>query len=266
MSTTQSNFILSHEPSSSRNCVSSPDADPRIHAAIEHAIAQAAWDEAFALIEAFHVRDVLDRLMTASFTPLLAEGRVETLERFMRNSVSQRRGTSPLIDLIDAEISFRDGLLDQAQALAVSAADELPDSHPLKAHGYVLGGTSALARFRISESYALHLRALEFTQTPQDERNALWGQCLALIYLEDDASIEAAHRLSRIGGALPEDRLRAATGTPTRKPTDGRVFGTSAPHSPRETSSSKYRILVYGRHRECLQLRLGSAGKVRRGR
>ena len=188
-----------------------PAADPRIHAAIEHAIGQAAWDEAFALIEAFQVRDVLDRLMTASFTSLLAEGRVETLERFMRYSVSQRRGTSPLIDLIDAEISFRDGLLDQAQALAVAAAEELSDSHPLKAHGYVLAGTSALARFRVPESYALHVRALEFTRTPQDERNALWGQCLALIYLEDDASIGAVHRLSRLGGTLPEDRLRAAT-------------------------------------------------------
>jgi ATP/maltotriose-dependent transcriptional regulator MalT len=189
----------------------SPDAGQRVHEAVDHAIAQRAWDEAFALIEAFQIPSELDRLMTASFASLLADGRVETLERFMRHAVAQRRGSSPVIDLIDAEISFRDGLLDQAQTLAVSAAEQLSSSHPLKARGYSLAGTSALARFNVSESHSLHSLALNFAQTMKDERAALWGQCLALIYLEDRASADAAHRLSRISGASPEDRLRAAT-------------------------------------------------------
>jgi ATP/maltotriose-dependent transcriptional regulator MalT len=187
------------------------DVSLRVRNAIAHAIMQEAWDEAFGLIEAFKFPGELDRLITASFAPLLAQGRVETLERFMRYAVSERRGTSALIDLIDAEISFRDGSLDQAQALAVSAAEELPVAHPLRAHGYNLAGKAALARFSPTESYALHSLALSSNQSTHDQRDAVWGQCLALIYLEDAASIDAAHRLSRIGGASPEDRVRAAT-------------------------------------------------------
>ena len=59
-----------------------PDAPQRVQVAIEHAIAEGAWDEAFALTEAFQLAPLLEPLLIASFRPLLASGRVETLERF----------------------------------------------------------------------------------------------------------------------------------------------------------------------------------------
>jgi ATP/maltotriose-dependent transcriptional regulator MalT len=187
------------------------DAVERIHDAISYSIGQNAWDEAFGLIETFQVPDELDNLITASFTRLLADGRVETLERFMRHAVARHSGTPSMVDLIDAEVAFRDGLLDQAQALAVSAAETLPSSSPLKARGYILAGTASLVRFSPTEAHALHSLALSVAHTTQDERDALWGQCLASIYLEDGGSVDAANRLNEISGASPEDRLRAAT-------------------------------------------------------
>ena len=204
--------------------------------------------------------------MTASFTSLLAEGRVETLERFMRNAVSRRRGTSPLIDLIDAEISFRDGLLDQAQALAVSAADATSRHPSAQGPRVFLAGTSALARFRVPESYALHVRALEFSHSPQDEHNALWGQCLALIYLEDDASIGATHRLSRIGGALARGSAEGSDGTPTSNATDRRL--SERRPCPRREKHHRASPGPSSRHvvRQRMQLHPSSAGKVRRSR
>ena len=188
-----------------------PHTPKRVQRAIEHAIALGAWDEAFALIEAFQLDGMLEPLITASFRALLASGRVETLERFARYAITTRQVGAPLIDLIDGELAFRDGLLKQAQALAVSAAEALPPAHPLKARGYILGGTVALVRFDLHESRRLQSQALSHADAAEDRRDALWNQCLTLIYLEDHACREAARELTRISSALPDDRIRAAT-------------------------------------------------------
>ena len=54
-----------------------PDATSRVQASIANAIAQSTWDEALALMQAFHMPDQLEELMTASFRPLLASGRLK---------------------------------------------------------------------------------------------------------------------------------------------------------------------------------------------
>jgi ATP/maltotriose-dependent transcriptional regulator MalT len=189
-----------------------PAFEERVRRAMTRAIDAAAWDEGFEFIKSFQLHDALDGLMTAAFGPLLAMGRVETLERFSRYATAVQRRTTPIVDLIDAEIAFRDGRLAEARELAVAAAERFSPSHPLKARGYNLGGTAALVRFDLlAESHRLHTLAYDFANSDQDERDALWGQCLALIYLEDQASSEATNKLAHISDATPEDRVRAAT-------------------------------------------------------
>ena len=188
-----------------------PGAHGRVQSAVDHAIHAGAWDEAFALIEAFQLVGSLERLLIASFRPLLASGRVETLERFARYATTTRQVGAALIDLINGELAFRDGQLDLAHSLAVSAAEMLPKTHPLKARGYILGGTAALVRFDLHESRRLQSLALTLADVSEDRRDALWNQCLTLIYLEDKGCVEAARELAGISSAFPDDRLRAAT-------------------------------------------------------
>jgi ATP/maltotriose-dependent transcriptional regulator MalT len=188
-----------------------PAAEERVREAVRHAIAQSAWDEAFSLVQGFQLHDQLEQLISASFLALLTSGRLETLARFNRHARSSLQGTTAVMDLIGAEIAFRDGQLARAQDLALAAAAGFSASHHLKSHCYVLGGTAALVAFDLETSLQLHTRGLRFAREPQDERAALWGQCLALIYLEDEKCHEAARKLRRLSSVTPEAKLRAAT-------------------------------------------------------
>ena len=188
-----------------------PAAEDRVREAVRQAIAQGAWDEAFSLVQGFQLDDQLEPLLSASFLALLTSGRVETLARFNRHASTALEGTSAVMNLIDAEIAFRDGQLARAQDLALSAAAGLAPSHHLKSHCYVLGGTAALVGFDLETSLRLHSRGLRFAHGPDDERAALWGQCLALIYLEDATCHEAAWKLRHVSRLTPEAKLRAAT-------------------------------------------------------
>jgi ATP/maltotriose-dependent transcriptional regulator MalT len=189
----------------------SEGAEPRVRSAIAYAIDHGAWDEAFGLIEAFELHDELDDLVTASLRSLLTDGRIETLQRFSSYAVSPRGYASPVVDLADAEIVFRDGHLAEAQALAIAAAEQIPPDHALSARGYILAGTAALVRSDPDESHRLNSIALELASARHDVRDALWGRCLALIYREDDLCAEAADGLSKLEFASHDDRLRAAT-------------------------------------------------------
>jgi LuxR family maltose regulon positive regulatory protein len=185
-------------------------ATERAVGAVRYAVDHGAWDEAFALIDRFELHGELDGLVTASLRALVADGRIETLERFSRYAVERRKYTTPVTDLLDGEIAFRDGLLDQALTLGLSSAECIGDRHPLRPRAYVLAGR-ATAAFDASEAYVLHGLALECATARQDEHDAMWGRCLALIYLEDDRREAATHELETLAFASTDDRLRAAT-------------------------------------------------------
>jgi LuxR family maltose regulon positive regulatory protein len=176
--------------------------------AVRYAVDHGAWDEGFAVIDAFELHDELDGLVTASLRALVADGRIETLERFSRYAVEKRQFTTPVTDLLDGEIAFRDGLLDQALMLGLASAECVGEGHSLRPRAYVLAGRATSA-FDANEAYMLHGRALECAATRQDEHDAMWGRCLALIYLEDDRREEATRELETLAFASPDDRLRA---------------------------------------------------------
>jgi DNA-binding NarL/FixJ family response regulator len=138
----------------------------------------------------------------------LAEGWIETLERFSRYSV-KKSCASPLIDLVDAEIAFRDGMLDQAQTLGISASDDLPAHHSLKARGYTIAGTAALIQTRLPEALRLQSLALDVATAAQDIDDARWGRWSCMVYLEGDQSAEAVNELNALQTSSTDDRLRA---------------------------------------------------------
>jgi LuxR family transcriptional regulator, maltose regulon positive regulatory protein len=177
--------------------------------AVRYTVERGAWDEAFAVIDLFELHDELDGLITASLRDLVTDGRIETLERYSRYAVAKRKYATPVVDLVDGEIAFRDGLLTQALTLGLASASCVGDDHPLRPRAHVLAGRAAA--FDPEEAYRLHGLALEDATTIQDKRDAMWGQCLALIYLEDQRSEGATRQLETLEFASSDDRLRSTT-------------------------------------------------------
>jgi ATP/maltotriose-dependent transcriptional regulator MalT len=95
--------------------------------------------------------------------------------------------------------------------LGVSSAEQVSANHPLKARGYIVAGTAALVQLELAESYRLHNIALDIAIARRDIHDALWGRFSALIYLEDESSIQAANELRTLRRASHDDRLRAET-------------------------------------------------------
>ena len=78
--------------------------------------------------------------------PDLSEsGRVRTLDEYGRyaSATRGRKETAPLVDLIRAEKSIREGEFEQAMHLARSSSRELSETHKLKTRALTLAARAA---------------------------------------------------------------------------------------------------------------------------
>ena len=90
-----------------------PKAINRIVArAVENLINHKLWDAAFELIQRFSADDVLIKLLEDASDDLLAAGRTQTL----RSWIAQASDTEPIVQLITAELAFREGRFHTAPA------------------------------------------------------------------------------------------------------------------------------------------------------
>ena len=110
---------------------------------ITFCLSHGAWDEAFDLIKRHDRQEFLNTLVTAAYAPLVEEGRVSTLAAFSTYATVRGGLSQALLDLINAEIAYRDGVFERARTLGLTAAAQLPDDHVLKARSYLISGFGA---------------------------------------------------------------------------------------------------------------------------
>ena len=182
---------------------------PRVKAAITEALIAHNWDTAFSLIRSFRVADELERLMTASFRELLSVGRIATLQDFARTATEDFGLSLPVVELVEAEVAFRDGRLDATRALAASAAKRLPRKRPLAARARIVGGLASLLRFDFDDALTLFQTAKAEAVDHNEAIAALWGECQASIFLERPEMTSVAAEIAATA-VTPEERLRAA--------------------------------------------------------
>ena len=174
-------------------------------------IVEGFWDEAFELLSASEA-ELLPELLEASLDKLLREGRTATLKRWISAS-EEAQVQSPIIDLAEAELSFREGIHSKAEVLALAAARKMPNTSPWAARAYSLAGRSAYFEGRAVDALELHETGLTVSQSPETARSALWGQFLAYLELENDAEALAVFsHLEDVAPDTTEDLLRLATG------------------------------------------------------
>ena len=168
------------------------------------------WDDAISLAQKFRDAHFLDQLINAAWESMLDEGRLATLSRLV-DLASELRLRSSLLDLVEAEISFRQGSYQKAEALALEAARSLTDDH-LLVRAYTRAGQSAHFEGRDEDALLHHRRAQSLARLKGDRREALWGEFVCAIQLESSDCVDALNRLAALGSEDPTDFVRLANG------------------------------------------------------
>jgi LuxR family transcriptional regulator, maltose regulon positive regulatory protein len=173
-------------------------------------VAQAEWDEMFALLRVVPSLGGVDALIVGALDRFLREGRAETV----RNWVTLARDHdlhSPAIDLAEAEVLFREGQHLDAEEHALSAAAAFEHGHPLRSRALYRAAQSAQLDDRPSTAIPRHEEAQRAALDSLDRRNAIWGQFVAHAELDNrEAAICAAAEYQGVSSGSADDRLRQA--------------------------------------------------------
>jgi ATP/maltotriose-dependent transcriptional regulator MalT len=168
------------------------------------------WNDALSLAKQFGGASFLEALIDSSWESLLIEGRLATLSSLI-DLASELRVRSPLLDLVESEVAFRQGAHRKAEMLAVEASRGLKDHH-LLVRANARAGQSAHLEGRDQEAIAHHQRAQSAARTKADKREALWGEFVCSIELESKDCSAVLSRLEALGSDDASDELRVANG------------------------------------------------------
>jgi ATP/maltotriose-dependent transcriptional regulator MalT len=168
------------------------------------------WDDAYAVAERAGTDETLVDLLRVAYRPLLGEGRLSTLTRWIE--AARNRGlASPLIDLAEAEVAFRRGRDREAEALAGQAARRFELTDALRGRSFYIAGQAARLGDRPNESAENFRLAERFAGSQEDLREALWGQLSAHSGVSGDQAGEVLRKLERLEPSNANDVLRLAT-------------------------------------------------------
>lgn len=193
------------------------DADAKLKAETIEAIAasslrRAAWDEAFALAAEFGLGHLLSTLLTEALDDVLANGRLATLEQWLKEAYRLIPGEE-IVQLAEIELAFRKGRWLEAEDKARNLARRLPNRHPLASKALFRAAQVAQLDDRQAEAFALLGEARARSTMPADMRRTLWSRFLTLTDLEEPEL--AATTLQELEALTPEsveDTIRLSQG------------------------------------------------------
>lgn len=166
------------------------------------------WDDAFEIVVRFKQHELFQNLLETALEPLLSEGRLRTISRWVEFAQSERFA-APIVDLARAEVAARGGSLDEAEALAVEAARALHGA-ALESRAYATAGRAAHLADR-EEAAVEHFAVARKTATTQhDLRRALWGEFVAHGQIAPVHPQDLIYALEEASDGSPEARLRLA--------------------------------------------------------
>jgi LuxR family transcriptional regulator, maltose regulon positive regulatory protein len=174
-------------------------------------VARCAWDDAYAVITATHAAALLPELVGCALADVLDVGRVTTLENWLAFA-RERKVRSPVLTLAQAEIAFRHGWHQKAEAMARQAISQFTPSDPMHGRANLRAGQAAYFNDR-------HVEALESfetvrSQSPEEttKLEALWWSFLTCVDFEDPSGVEFLKTYERVHSHSPDDAVRVATG------------------------------------------------------
>jgi LuxR family maltose regulon positive regulatory protein len=182
----------------------------------EHYLNLGQWDHAYEVARTAALGSLVEDTIEAGLDPMLSEGRIPTLERWIEFAVAAHID-APIIDLAESELAFRLGEHERAYVLASQAASRLEDPD-LGARAHVRAGHSAL--LASNEAAGLdHFRlARTMARSSERRREALVGLYFAASELDVSDAIAALDELETteehtVDGALRLEVLRLTRAT-----------------------------------------------------
>jgi DNA-binding NarL/FixJ family response regulator len=166
-----------------------------------------AWDDAFHVAQNLTNPDPLLQLIEAGYKPLLRSGRTATLAEWLNTARRQDVETS-LLDLIEAELSAREGRTTLAERMALYVADNAEPS--IRFRALCLAGRTAHLDNRESDCLR-HFRAAEAIAQDEHERHeATWGALVsASAFRSDDEVRDVLAAFLEYEPRGPDDIVRA---------------------------------------------------------
>lgn len=167
------------------------------------------WDEAVALGIRFREPSLVIDALEQALEQLVDLGRIATILHWL-DAAASLHCEGAVLDLAEAEVGFRVGHHRRAEELAVQAARQLPERHPLASRAHLRAGHGALMSSREVVSVEHFDRAFETAITADARREALFGLYSALSELDFPRASEVLQQLRAHEPDTAEDRLRGA--------------------------------------------------------
>jgi ATP/maltotriose-dependent transcriptional regulator MalT len=192
-----------------RKARNSAEYSQRVRGIVEILASHSRWDDALDLIDQSREFSLLSSVIERSLDDLLGDGRVETVERWLASARAERIDT-PELDLADAEVALRRGDYLRAETLALRV-DTTGKSH-LSARALICAGRSAHLADRYDEAREYFARAKKQASGTSDERDAIWGELLAMHQIAPGSARGLLARFEQLSDQSPEAVLRVFIG------------------------------------------------------
>jgi LuxR family maltose regulon positive regulatory protein len=177
---------------------------------VRHLVDREQWDDAFTLIDRAFRRTMFLDLVEIAMPHLLRDSRLPTLSRWVEFAAS-RRIDSPMLDLAEAEIAFRNGQKGRSEQLALQAAQQLAEHESFGSQALSLAGRAALLNEHLDLALEYQTRAMGLARTDAAKREALRGQLTAAAKLEFDSVNGIFDELVALHDGSAESTIAIAT-------------------------------------------------------
>ena len=174
---------------------------------LEHYRSRRDWDAAFEILAAGGPAGELESLLGTALDELLETARLSTVQRWCALAASSDVG-APIFGVANAEVALRLGRHIEAMAHAEGAAARDPR---LAYRALSLAGRAAHLSSREERALDLYRQAERSATSDEERRDAMWGQLMCLVDLEDPSALGLLTDLSQgVSLATPREYVRAA--------------------------------------------------------
>jgi len=187
-----------------------PGAESRVREAVSNALAEEAWGFALDLVLRFSLDDLVDPVLQRGFKPLVRSGRLGTLATFASHIRRAPSFPPPAVDVVEAEVAFRNGRFELAIELARRVQPQLPTNHALTSRSNAVLGQAQFLRADFVSAQAAFEAARVTALDEPDESEAMHGFAIATIFREDSDPAPAMEKLRRDRHRSPQHLLRFA--------------------------------------------------------
>jgi DNA-binding NarL/FixJ family response regulator len=193
------------------------DADARVRKTIRASADACEWEHALGLVLRFTVNDQIDPVLSAAFTPLARRGLVGTLSTFAAQVRVAPTFPPATLDLVDAEVAFREGHLELATELAARAHGRFPEGHSLLSRASAIMGQCHFMLASYDAAEAAFSAARSEATEPGDAGEAIHGLALAKVFGEREGAELAISALEELRHESPTHLIRHSTAELNRR-------------------------------------------------